>query len=181
MRSLPSTSIISTIARPTQWTIAIVVTVSSPDGEAPFNLQLDSPVVLRDVAQTTTITMRATANSPGLAVFSAEVFTTRLHGAGTLDVVGPGCPATYPFAESPACSADPLMVPIGVSYQDFTGPKPTGQAILSTAVQLLLIADALRSGTYHLADSGFWQVASDRSFPGRAVNISIDFTVTGPS
>lgn len=181
--SRPFTSGVSTSVPPTRWTIAIDVSVSSSDGEAPFGLQVDSPVVVSDLAQPTTLSLRATANAPGLVVFRAEVFTTRLHGAGTLDVVGPGCPASYPFAESPTCSADPVMVPIGVSYNDLGASKPTGSVIASTAIPVMLITDALRSGTYHLSDdSGVWQpVGGQRPNDLQAFDVSIDFTVTGPA
>ena len=180
--SSTSTSGASTSVRPTKWTIAIDVSVSSPNGEAPFDLQVNSPIVLSDLAQPTTLSMRATANSPGLVVFRAEVFTTRLHGTGTLDVVGPGCPASYPFAQAPTCSADPVIVPIGASYADLGASKPTGSVIPSTAIPLVLITNALRSGTYHMSDgSGVWQVVGEQGSNLQAFDVTIDFTVTGPA
>lgn len=123
--------------------------------------------------------MRATSNTPGLAVFRAEVFTARLPSLGTLDIVGPGCPENYPFAKSPTCSADPVMVPIGVSYADLGAPKPTGSVIPSTAIPLLLITDALHSGTYHLDEDGVWySVDQQQAGDSRQFHVGIDFTVT---
>ena len=149
---------------------------------APFELQVNSPVVLSDLTQPTTLSMRATANAPGLIIVKAEVFTARLHGVGNLDVVGPGCPANYREVEAPSCSADPLIVPIGVNYLDLGVSKPTGAVISSTAIPLVLITDALRSGTYHLGDeSGVWQPATDQgSTDLQPFDVKIDFTVNGP-
>lgn len=123
--------------------------------------------------------MRATSSTPGLAVFRAEVFTARLPGVGTLDVVGPGRPENYPFAESPTCSADPLMVPIGVDNADLGASKPTGSVIPSTAIPLLLITDALHSGTYRLDEDGVWYSADQQqATDSRQFHVGIDFTVT---
>ena len=170
-----------TSLRPTSWTISIDIVVSTPDGAPPFDLQVDSPLVLSDLTQPTTLTMRATAATPVLVVFNATVFTARLHGVGTLDVIGPVCPLSYSFVEGTDCAADPAVLPIGVTYADVAGPKPTGPAITSTAIRLVLLTAALQSGTYHLADSGSWRSASDTSPELHPVAITIDFTVTGPT
>ena len=156
--------------------------VSSPDGVAPFDVDVNSPVVLSDLAQPTTLSIRATANEPGLVIFSAEAFTARLHDVGTLDVVGPGCPADYREVQAPSCSADPVIVPMGVNYVDLGVSKPTGFVIPSTAIPLVLITDALRSGAYHLRDgSGVWQPVTDQgSLDLQPFEVTIDFTVTGP-
>lgn len=162
---------------PNRWTIAANAAVSSPDGSAgPFDLQLESPVELSDLSKPTRLSMRATASKPGLAVFRAEVFTARLLSLGTLDVVGPGCPENYSFAELPTCSADPAIVPIGVTYADLGASKPTGSVFPSTAIPLLLITDALHSGTYHLDEDGVWYPA-DQQQASRQIHVGIDFTV----
>lgn len=179
--SSTSSASTSTSVRPTRWTIAINVAVTSPEGKAPFDLQVDSPVVLSDLAQPTTLSMRATATDPVLVIFRAEVLTARLQGAGTLDVVGPGCPATYNFAESPGCSADPVSLTIGDTSSDVTAPKPTGSVIPSNAIPVVLITEGLRSGMYHLVASGVWQPNEQGRYALRPFDITIDFTVTGPS
>lgn len=123
--------------------------------------------------------MRATSETPGLAVFRAEVFTARLRSLGTLDVIGPGCPENYPFAESPTCSADSVMVPIGVNYVDLGASKPTGSVIPSTAIPLLLITDALHPGTYRLDEDGVWYAADQQqASDSRQFHVGIDITVT---
>lgn len=93
---------------------------------------------------------------------------------------GPGCPENYSFVESPGCSADPVIVPIGVNYGDPGATGPTGSVIPSTAIRLVLITTDLRSGTYHLADSGVWQpVNRQQTYQLEHVDLAIDFTVTG--
>ena len=101
--------------------------------------------------------------------------------ASDIDVIGPVCPLSYSFVEGTDCAADPAVLPIGVTYADVAGPKPTGPAITSTAIRLVLLTAALQSGTYHLADSGSWRSASDTSTELHPVAITIDFTVTGPT
>ena len=157
------------------------VVVSTPDGKPPFDLLVESPTVLSDLSRPTTFSMRATAKAPVLVVFNDEVFTASLHDAGTLDVIGPGCPPGYRNAANPSCSADPLMIPIGVTYGELDGPKPTGSVIDSTAITLVLVTDRLRSGTYHLTATGIWRLATDNTFAPDPVTVVVDFTVTGPA
>lgn len=159
--------------------MAISASVSSPNSEVPFHLDVNSPIAVTDLAQPTTVSMRATANAPGLVIIRAEVFTARLRGAGTLDVVGPRCPADYSNVESPSCSADPVIIPIGVSYGKVGASGPTGSVIPSMAIPLVLITTGLRSGTYHLVDSGVWQpVNQGQTSRLEQVDLAIDFTVT---
>ncbi len=174
--STPSTS---TSVLPTSWSIAISASVSSPNSEVPFHLEVNSPITVTNLATPTTVSMRATANSPGLVIVRAEVFTARLRGSGTLDVVGPGCPADHTNVESPLCSADPVIIPIGVNYGDPGATGPTGSVIPSASIRLVLITTDVRPGTYHLVDSAVWQpVNREPTSDLEQVDLTIDITVT---
>ncbi len=138
--------------------------------------------MLSDLTQPTTLTLRAIANEPELVVFNAEVFTARLHGVGTLDVIGPVCPLDYSFVRAQECAADPAIMPIGVTYADLTGPKPTGPAFPWTDIRLVLVTGDLRAGTYHLVEeSGQWRRVSEDTSALRPLKIDINFSVTGPN
>jgi hypothetical protein len=55
--------------------------------------------------------------------------------------------------------------------------------IPSTAIPLVLITNAVRSGTYRLTDeSGVWQPVTEQgSNELQSFDVTIEFTVTGPA
>ena len=140
---------------------------------------VDTPVVVSDIANPTTLTMRATANVPVLALFNATMFTARLQDSGTLDLSGPAC--ELDLALKGQCSVDPAILTVGASYAEVSGPKPTGQAIEGTAIRVILVTDAMAPGSYHLDESGSWQLVNDTTTRLKPVEVSLDFDVKGPA
>ena len=181
--SPPSMSIPLVLAtesgQPTRWTIDVKVAVSTPSGETPFRLGVDTPVVVSDLTKPTTLILRATADAPVLALFNATMFTARLQDSGTLDLSGPAC--QLEFALKGQCSADPVILTVGIPYADIPGPRPTGQAIDGTAIRVTIEGDALSPGSYHLMESGSWRFANDATAKPNPVEVSVDFDVKGPA
>ncbi len=161
------------------WSVTITATVTTPAGEAPFELRSSSPVTFRSLDQPVIATLVATAPEPLLISGSSDIFSARLSGTGVLDVAGPVCVESgAAFARRP-CAGDPAVLPVGISYKDVTASKPTGPVLDATRLRIALDAKALQPGSYVLQEDVNWVPAlAAVTVPSDTATVTIRFDAT---
>ena len=174
----------ATEGAPTDWTIRVTVAAQRDDGEpAPFELRATAPAVMQSLDELVTMTLLATAPQPVVISGGPDMLSGRLQGPGRLDVAGPVCVmASAVVPPRRPCSADPAVLPIGITYGEIaSSSKPTGPVLDALSIPLVLGVAALRAGRYTLTEPVQW-FAPDKveTLPWTQGTITVIFDVSGP-